>query len=215
MSKDCERVHLLCTQLPTFQFPFNANEMPRNGIYILFEVGETAHGTDRIVRVGTHTGQDQLRARLNQHFVKENKDRSIFRKNIGRAMLNREADPFLAQWEIDLTTRQARQNLVAQIDVAKQREIEQRVTSYMRCGFKFAVFQVDSKADRLHWESKLISTVSRCEECRPSKDWLGFHSPKPQIRESGLWLVNELYKEPLDEDDIRRLEQLFSAARPH
>ena len=39
---------------------------------------------DRIVRIGTHTGENQLRSRLMQHFVKENKNRSIFRKNIGR-----------------------------------------------------------------------------------------------------------------------------------
>jgi hypothetical protein len=44
-------------------------------------------------------------------------------------------------------------------------------------------------------ESKIISTVSLCEKCHPSSDWLGLHSPKRKIQESGLWQVNELYKE--------------------
>jgi len=30
--------------------------------------------------------------------VNENKDRSIFRKNIGRALLNKDNDPFIEQW---------------------------------------------------------------------------------------------------------------------
>ena len=41
----------------------------------------------------------------------ENKDRSIFRKNIGRAILNKNQDPFLGQWELDLTTRKAKDDL--------------------------------------------------------------------------------------------------------
>jgi hypothetical protein len=74
---------------------------PLNGIYILFEKGETAHDTNRIVRVGTYPGDKQLRSR--QHFLVENKDRSIFRKNIGRALLRRGQDPFLPLWELDRT----------------------------------------------------------------------------------------------------------------
>ncbi|GAG98657.1 unnamed protein product, partial [marine sediment metagenome] len=61
---------------------FNEQEIPKNGIYILFEKGECAHSTDRIVRIGTHTGKNKLRSRLKEH-LNENKDRSIFRKNIG------------------------------------------------------------------------------------------------------------------------------------
>src|SRR6478672_3330165 len=104
----CEELHLWANALPVFSFPFDARVLPLNGIYLLFEKGETAHGTNRIVRVGTHTGNDQLRSRLKQHFIVENKDRSIFRKNIGRALLNKASDPYLAEWERDRTSRAGR-----------------------------------------------------------------------------------------------------------
>jgi hypothetical protein len=65
---------------------------------------------------------------------------------------------------------------------------------------------VDEKVKRLLWESKIISTVSLCDECCPSANWLGLHSPKEKIRKNGLWLVNELYKQPLSESDYEALE---------
>jgi len=77
----CEALHEWANSLPARGFPFDESAIPMNGIYVLFERGEVAHGTNRIVRVGTHTGINQLRSRLRQHFLVENKDRSIFRKN--------------------------------------------------------------------------------------------------------------------------------------
>ena len=73
------RLHKLFNEQNRFTFPFKdrEKEIPRNGIYVIFEKGETFNDIDRIVRVGTHTGEKQLRSRLNQHFVTENKNRSI------------------------------------------------------------------------------------------------------------------------------------------
>jgi hypothetical protein len=144
---------------------------------------------------------------LLQHFVKENKDRSIFRKNIGRAILNRDNDPFLKQWELDLTTREARRKYINIVDFSKQQQVERRVTQYIQNAFHFAVFRVDEKEKRLALEAKLISSVSLCTECRPSSDWLGNYSPKEKIRESGLWIVNELYKLPLSDSEYIELEK--------
>ncbi|MFO7697150.1 MAG: hypothetical protein R6X16_08335 [Anaerolineae bacterium] len=208
MSRVCGRLHAMCWSLPRFGFPFDATNLPRNGIYVLFEDGETGHGGKRIVRVGTHTGANQLPSRLHQHFLKENKDRSIFRKNVGRALLARDGDPFLRQWEIDLTTSAAKAEYAAQMDREKLSQTEQRVTEYMRRAFSFAVFASDDKTERLRWESLLVSTVSLCDECGPSDQWLGQHSPKARIRESGLWLVNELYKRPLSEAELGALEEM-------
>ncbi len=209
MSEICQQLHDLFNSLSRCRFPFDKAVIPRNGIYVLFEKGEFAHGLDRIVRVGTHTGDGQLPSRLKQHFVNENKDRSIFRKNIGRALLQSVNDPFLEQWNWDLTTKKAKEKYRPLLDEAKQRQVERAVTAYIRENFSFVVFRVDEKVERLMWERKIISTVSRCQECRPSTSWLGKHSPKEKIRESGLWLVNELYKEGLSFSEYEKLKQII------
>ena len=83
MSEICQQLHDLFNSLPRHQFPFNEQAIPSNGIYILFEKREYAHGADRIVRVGTHTGANQLRSRLKQHFVKETKTEAFFARTLG------------------------------------------------------------------------------------------------------------------------------------
>jgi len=200
-------------RLPLHRFPFDSEAIPRNGIYVLFEKGETAHGANRIIRVGTHRGDDQLRSRLAQHLMWEKKDRSIFRKNIGRALLNRDGDPFLEQWELDLTTRKAREQYGNLIDTRKQAETERQVTEYLQGNISFVVFRVDNRDERLVWESKIISTVAQCQECKPSTTWLGRHSPKQKIRESGLWLVNELEGQPISQSELELLEEMVIASR--
>ncbi len=205
----CVSLHALLNGLRRFRFPFDVEQIPRNGIYVLFEDGECAHGVERIVRVGTHTGDRQLRSRLVQHFVKERKDRSIFRKNVGRCLLRRDGDAFADSWEIDLTTRAAREKYEDRVDPARQKEIEIQVTDYMRAHFSFAVFEVTTKAQRLELESKIASTVSLCKSCGPSQTWLGIHSPNSKIRTSGLWQVNELYKTPLSAADFTELRALI------
>lgn len=209
MSEICNTIHQWFNGMKKFTFPFDKQYIPENGIYILFEKGEFAHSTNRIVRIGTHTGQNQLRSRLLQHFLKENKDRSIFRKNIGRALLNKDNDSFLEKWELDLTTRNAKDQNSGLVNFNKQKEIEKKVTKFIQENFSFVVFRIDDKDKRLNFESKIISTVSRCEECKPSKDWLGNFSPKEKIRKSGLWLVNEIWKTPLNEKDMIELNEIL------
>jgi len=131
MCEICAELHSVFNKLERFVFPFEVSKIPRNGIYVLFESGENAHGVDRIVRIGTHTGENQLRSRLKQHYINENKDRSIFRKNIGRAILNRESDQFLKQWNWDLTTRRAKDRYGHFVDWGKQEEVEKKVSAYI------------------------------------------------------------------------------------
>lgn len=207
MSELCVRLHRACRNLELLTFPFDETKVPLNGIYVLFEAGEAGHEGSRIVRVGTHTGVNKLPPRLREHFISPNKDRSIFRKNIGRALLNRDQDPFLAQWEIDLTKTEAKRKYGPLVDLLKQALVEQRVTDYIQKSFQFVVFEVAEKATRLNLEARMISTVSFCDDCSPSQEWLGLHSPKAKIRDSGLWLINELYGEPLSEDDLATLER--------
>ena len=210
MSKNCNTIHQWFNGMKKITFPFDKQEIPENGIYILFEKGEFAHSTNRIVRIGTHTGQNQLSSRLFQHFLKENKDRSIFRKNIGRALLNKDKDPFLEKWELDLTTRNAKNQHSDSVDFDKQKEIEKGVTKFIQDNFSFVVFQIDDKDKRLYFESRIISTVSLCEECKPSENWLENSSPKEKIRKGGLWIVNALWKTPLNDEDMIELKQLLN-----
>lgn len=208
MSELCFELHSLFNGLDRYRFPFSKENIPLNGIYILFESTEKAHGADRIVRAGTHTGSNQLRSRLKQHFIDQNKDRSIFRKNIGRALLNKAKNPFLDKWELDLTTREAKLKYAHLINFDEQAIIENQVSQYIQENFSFVVFEMNNKEERLLWESRIISTVSLCSECKPSSNWLGNFSTKEKIKESGLWLVNELYKKPINQQEFEVLRKI-------
>jgi hypothetical protein len=160
MSQICRETHILFNNLERMSYPYDPTRIPNNGIYVLFEKGEISHGYDRIVRVGTHTGDKQLRSRMNQHFIKENKDRSIFRKNIGRAILNKRTDSFLDQWILDLTTSEARYKYKDIFDVDyKHLKTEKEVTEYIQNSISFAVCEVSDKDIRLTLESKIISIL--------------------------------------------------------
>lgn len=202
----CQELHHLLNDHRRHYFPFEESLIPKNGIYFLYEKGEYSHSTDRIVRVGTHTGKNQLCSRLKQHFLKENKDRSIFRKNIGRTYLNAKKDQFLEQWEYDLTSRKNRERYLDRVDLKKLQKIETIVSGYIQDHFSFVVLEVANKKFRLKYESRLISTISLCEVCCPSNNWFGLHSPKNKIRESGLWLVNELYKESFSTEEYEKFK---------
>jgi hypothetical protein len=207
-SEKCKRLHQWFNSLERINFPFDERKIPLNGIYILFEKGEIAHNMDRIVRIGSHRGDDRLRLRLEEHFINENKDRSVFRKNIGRALLNKDKDPFLNQWEIDLTTTKSKEKYASLIDFEKQKEIEKKVSQYIQKNISFAVIEMEDLKKRHELESKIVSTISLCNECSPSSDWLGSFSPKEKIRKNGLWLENQLHKEPLSEEDMQLIKNL-------
>ncbi len=205
MSDICTELHRLVHGGRRFSYPFNPLGIPKNGIYVLFEKGEVGHGGDRIVRMGTHTGEGQLPSRLQQHFSLSNKDRSIFRKQIGRCLLI--GDPYANVWEIDFTTRQAKENSSHLRDIKKEQVLEDKITAHLQESQSFVVLDVPDKSLRLTLESRLISTVSRCINCSPSADWLGLQSPILKICQSGLWQVNELYKEPLQPGELLQIAE--------
>jgi len=206
VNKRCEALHQWFNGLPRHKFPFDEKEIPLNGIYVLFEKGEFAHEGDRIVRIGTHTGNNNLRLRLKEHFINEVKDRSIFRKNIGRCLLK--GDPFLKDWDLTPLIRDVREKN-PNIDFERQKETEKQVSKVIREKFTFSVIPFENKEKRLEFESKIISTISLCGECKPSGSWFGLLSPKEKIRRSGLWLVNELWKVPLFDRDMDELRGIL------
>lgn len=217
VSEICHTIHQWFNEMKKHSFPFDKQDIPKNGIYILFEKGEFAHSTSRIVRIGTHTGKNKLPSRLKEHFVNENKDGSIFRKNIGRALLNKDNNPFIEQWNKKNLAKKIKKALdfnsdefIKQEEIEKRiKEIEKRVTEYIRENISFVTFRIDDEKKRLEFESKIISTVSLCDKCKPSPNWLGLFSPVEKIRRSGLWLVNKLWKTPLSEEDLIELKNIL------
>ena len=179
----------------------------KNGIYIVFEEGEIYNGFKRIVRVGTHTGQNRLKKRLKIHFIQEDQYSSIFRKNIGKAMLNRDQDPLLAKWTL---SREKASKLGAE-DKKKIKCVESRVSDYMRGVFTFCVFRVESKDERLRFEEAIIATLNQAEDFKDSisDKWLGNSSPEKKISQSGMWLKQGLNAKPLTNDEMIRLTELI------
>ena len=204
MDEVCEKLHLIANEMPRYCFPFEKDKICKNGIYILFEKGEKAHKNDRIVRIGTHRGNNNLYYRLKEHFINENKDRSIFRKNIGRALLNKNKDDYLEIWNIDFTKKENKKQFKYNLDIKKQENLEKQISKYIQGNLSFVIIEIPDKDSRLFFESKLISTVSLCAKCFPSTNWLGNYSSKSKIVESGLWLVNELYKEPFTIEELNK-----------
>lgn len=218
MSELCKWLHEQLEQLPIIKFPFKLEQLPENGIYFFYENMEIwEHGgyKPRIVRIGTHK-DGNFRSRIKEHFLfDESKmdfdaakpaphERSIFRKNIGRALLNKAKDDYLKIWEIDFTTRRNREEYGRLRDVQKEKKIESEVTRILREKFSFRFIIADDRMKRMGaegLESSLIGTVAHCKLCRPSSNWLGNYSPKRQIKESGLWLVQYLKANEINESD--------------
>lgn len=124
-------LHQLFNEQKRFSFPFDKfmNEIPKNGIYIIFENGEKYNDFDRIVGIGTHTGIGQLLSRLNQHFINENKNRSILRKNIGRCFLSKENSKYVNLWELDTTSRADKEKNLKLLDLSFEKELEKQISN--------------------------------------------------------------------------------------
>jgi len=204
-------LHKLFNNLTRFSYPFEKElvKIPSNGIYIKFEVGEIIEGMNRIVRIGTDTGNNQLHSRLFQHFENKNQRRSIFRKNIGRCFLHKENNAYLKCWELDITSKADKEKNLKYIDFDFEQLIEQKISDYIQNNFSFCVFQVDDKEDRLFWESKIIATIAQ-SGIRSTSNWLGKYSPKSKIKEYGLWQVQQLKNPPLTLNELETLKNIVN-----
>lgn len=202
------KLHTLFNQQTRFHYPFEyqINEIPENGVYIMFERGETFHDLDRIVRIGSHTGEGQLRSRLNEHFSNMNKNRSIYRKNIGRCILNKYKSNYLPLWDLDTTSAADKEKNLKLLDLDFEKMIEKEISEYIQSNLSFCVFEVKSKEERLFWETKIISTLAQSNELIPSSNWLGNFSTKEKIRSVGLWQVQNLNEKTLTEDEFNKLQ---------
>jgi hypothetical protein len=198
----CGQLHQIFNALPQYAWQDIARIPFHNGIYIVFEKGEAYGNLRRIVRVGTHTSANRLRNRLRDHFDRENHNGSIFRKNIGKAILNRRADPYLAVWTLNTD----RPENATHVDPEREAAIEREVSAYLRDNLSFAVFQINDAQQRLRLEEAIIATLNRAVDFQPSDTWLGQFSPEWEIRNSGMWLKKGLDALPLTAEELRTIE---------
>ncbi|MGH2548103.1 MAG: hypothetical protein ACRDHN_01855 [Thermomicrobiales bacterium] len=171
---------------------FAASDLPRNGIYFFYELGEG----ERIVRVGTHKGNARFYDAVRTHYGTRRSFRawrrtSEFRYHLGAALLNRDQDPQIAEW-LDRKGE-------------RMREVEAEVTELLHETFTFRVLSVDDLHERLALERALIGTLSATPTM--SEEWLGLHAINPAIRKSGLWNVDHIGA--TDPIDLGRLSELI------
>ena len=108
--------------------------------------------------------------------------------------------------ELDITSRTQKEKNLKLLDLDFEKKIEKIISNYVQTNLSFCVFQIDSKDDRLFWESKIISTIAKATDIEPSENWLGNQSTKDKIKISGLWQVNELYNDSLTELELDQLK---------
>jgi hypothetical protein len=220
MSEECKWLHERPEALPAIKYPFRLAQLPENGIYFFYEEGEFwGHGSNkaRIVRVGT-SKEGNFRKRIAEHFLLDEskmefdaskpapRERSIFRKNIGRALLGLRHDPYLTVWEIDFTSSLARARNAHLRDIEKEKALESEITRILRTNFCFKYLHFDKEQrcmGKAGIESALIGTLSRCPLCHASHNWLGKYSSKAQISFGKLWLVQHLSSPPISDADKR------------
>lgn len=230
MSENCQWLHQQLEQLPFIKYPFQLEQLPLNGIYFFYELGETVNhgqGTQpRIVRIGTHK-DGNFRSRIAEHYLLVNEtqkmnfnvdkpaphERSIFRKNLGRALLNKAHDPYLEVWELDFTTPIKRDKNKHLRNIAKEQAIEREVTRLLREKFSFRFILLEGQEGRMGssgLESNLIGTVAQCVQCQSSANWLGNYSPKAEVTSSALWLAQHLKSPEISQAQHNIIEQAIS-----
>ena len=204
------KLHLLFNSLKRINYPYEGvtNFIPNNGIYIMFERNERFNNLDRIVRIGTHNKDKGLILRLNEHYLKANKDRSIFRKNIGRCFINIENKDYLKIWDKDSTSKEDKIKNVKIKDFDYELYIEDKISKYIQNNISFVTIEIDDLKSRVFWEKKLISTIAQYNNVTISENWLGKKSPKEKIRKYGLWQVNNLMNKTISSYEYKELLKL-------
>ena len=177
-----------------------ADPWPIRGVYFFFESGE-ARATHpgglsepRVVRVGTHAvssnSKSTLWGRLRTHRGSRhgggNHRGSIFRLHVGAALLARDGVEPGTWGRGSSATKEIRTSEVG---------LEQAVSkciSAMRVSFVAVPDEPGPKSARAVIERNSIALLSNVRRSSdpPSPGWLGRHSPRPEIVESGLWNLN-------------------------
>ena len=176
MSDFCKWLHEKCSKMEHFSYS-DIKNIPNNGVYVFFEEGEKAYGCRRIVRIGKNDKDGRLKKRIKDHFAGAyGIGASSFRTDLREAFIRKSlGEKAVNEWKTN-----AKQS-------ARLKNTLDEATEYMRNNLSFVVFAIDDPVIRSELEAKITGEVSSCGACKCSGKWLGLHSGKPAIRESGLW----------------------------
>lgn len=203
-----DALHQLFDSLPRLTW-LNLRDIPfENGIYVCYEKGQKYGEKDRIVRVGTHLGEDKLISRLREHFVKKDKNKSVFRKHIGRVFLAAEQPEYLPIWDKNMTLAENRYAFQQHVIPELELDLENRITEYLRQNISFVCFQVETKKERVSLEKAIIGTLAADESFHSDEEWLGMKSPIEWVKNHGLWNQISEESKPLNNFAWIRLEEL-------
>ena len=174
---------------------------PARGVYFFLDDQEQrsdSNDVPRVVRVGTHalttTSRTTVGNRLSQHRGSErspggNHRGSIFRLLVGEALVTRDGIDCATWGRGNNAPREVRQS---------ERPIEAQVSSYIG-GLPFLWLTIDDPPGpnslRGHIERNAIALLSNRQRTAldaPGAGWLGSHSSRSKVQESGLWNQNHV-----------------------
>jgi hypothetical protein len=196
-------------QAKRHRFPYKESEIPKNGIYIIFEKGEKQSNLDRVVRIGSHNGDNRLFARIDEHFIGGDHRSSIFRKHLGRCFLaiDKRTD-YLLNWDLKIKKKVDKARNLDKIDWVLEAKYERKLTDYIRNNFSFILIEdLTEKVKRKRLEEGLIATFAQSDEKIISKKWLGKFHPDRKIRASGLWNIQHINGRPLNEEEVKVIQE--------
>lgn len=205
---DYNRLTALFNKVKRHKYPYFENKIDKNGIYIMFEKGETHLCFDRVVRIGSHTGQNRLYERIDEHYIGNDHRNSVFRKHLGRCFLtiDKRID-YIQNWDLKIKSREDKEKNQSKINRTFEEKYEKIVSEYIKNSFTFIVIPALTDAKkRIRLEKGLIATFAQAENISISENWKGKFHPDRKIQESGLWNIQGLYGEPLTQDEIDFIE---------
>lgn len=193
-------------------------DWPERGVYFFLEPGEARSDTGsgpRIVRVGTHAlkagSGTKLWTRLSQHKGKNagggNHRGSIFRLIVGASLMSRDGRA-VPSWGRGNTATSA---IVAAEDAFEcdvSAVIRQMPFLWLRIGDEPGPHSLRGTIERN--SIALLSNYGKPALDPPSALWLGRHSDREKVRESGLWNSNHV-DESFDPAFLDELDKLVSA----
>ena len=213
-------IHKIFNEAKRYSYPLR-DEIPNNGLFVLFEKGEKFHDKDRIVYVGSNIKENRIPKMMDYIYQSGNRDNTSFRKNIGRSLLEKDYKSYNKKFNVHPTNKiKTLWNMdIKEFDDefdenSKENKeiqnIEEMVSKYIQDNFSFSIIEVDDKLKRLQLKNKIISSLSLSDESKPNEDWLGYDSPREKIRKSGLWLEQHLgnMENQLIAEDVEYLKDL-------